>query len=105
MFAFCDGETATLMPTAQDHKRAYNNDEGTNTGGMGAYSPAPICTPDLLAEINETVILPTMAGLRAEGSPYVGVLYAGMMLTENDPKVLEFNCRFGDPETRCCSPA
>ena len=104
LFAFCDGETATLMPTAQDHKRAYNNDEGPNTGGMGAYSPAPICPPDLLAEINETVILPTMAGLRAEGSPYVGVLYAGIMLTENGPQVLEFNCRFGDPETQVLLP-
>ena len=104
VFAFCDGQTATLMPTAQDHKRAYNNDEGPNTGGMGAYSPAPICPPDLLAEINETVILPTLAGLSTEGSPYVGVLYAGMMLTENGPQVLEFNCRFGDPETQVVLP-
>ena len=104
VFAFCDGKTATLMPTAQDHKRAYNNDEGPNTGGMGAYSPAPICPPDLLAEINETVIYPTLAGLRAEGSPYVGVLYAGIMLTETGPQVLEFNCRFGDPETQVLLP-
>ena len=104
MFAFCDGKTALLMPTAQDHKRAYNNDDGPNTGGMGAYAPAPICPPDLLAEIDETVIRPTLAGLAAAGSPYVGVLYAGLMLTPGGPRVLEFNCRFGDPETQVLLP-
>lgn len=104
VFAFCDGKTAVLMPTAQDHKRAYNNDEGPNTGGMGAYSPAPVCSPDTLAEINETVIQPTLAGMAAEGHPYVGVLYAGMMITTAGPKVLEFNCRFGDPETQVLLP-
>ncbi len=104
VFAFCDGRTAQLMPTAQDHKRAFDRDEGPNTGGMGAYAPAPICPPDLLAEIDETVIQPTLAGLAAEGSPYVGVLYAGMMLTPAGPRVLEFNCRFGDPETQVLLP-
>jgi phosphoribosylamine--glycine ligase len=104
VFAFCDGQTALLMPTAQDHKRAFNNDEGPNTGGMGAYAPAPICSPALLAEIDQTVIRPTLAGLAAEGSPYVGVLYAGLMLTPAGPRVLEFNCRFGDPETQVLLP-
>lgn len=104
VFAFCDGRTAVLMPTAQDHKRAFNNDEGPNTGGMGAYSPAPICPPEMLAEIEQTVILPTLAGMAAEGAPYVGVLYAGMMLTPTGPKVLEFNCRFGDPEAQVLLP-
>jgi phosphoribosylamine--glycine ligase len=104
VFAFCDGQTALLMPPAQDHKRAFNNDAGPNTGGMGAYAPAPICPPDLLAEIDETVIRPTLAGLAAEGAPYVGVLYAGLMLTPAGPRVLEFNCRFGDPETQVLLP-
>ncbi len=104
VFAFCDGQTAVLMPPAQDHKRAYDRDKGPNTGGMGAYAPAPICPPELLAEINETVILPTLAGMQTKGSPYVGILYAGMMLTPAGPKVLEFNCRFGDPETQVLLP-
>jgi phosphoribosylamine--glycine ligase len=104
VFAFCDGRNAVLMPTAQDHKRACNQDEGPNTGGMGAYSPAPICPPELLAEIEQSVIRPTLAGMAAEGAPYVGVLYAGMMLTPTGPKVLEFNCRFGDPETQVLLP-
>jgi len=104
VFAFCDGHTALLMPTAQDHKRVYNNDKGPNTGGMGAYSPAPVCPPALLEHINTAIIQPTLAGLAAEGSPYVGVLYAGIMLTPNGPRVLEFNCRFGDPETQVLLP-
>ncbi len=104
VFAFCDGQDFVLMPPAQDHKRAFENDEGPNTGGMGAYAPAPICPPDLLEQIGQTVIRPTLNGLRAEGAPFVGVLYAGLMLTPDGPKVLEFNCRFGDPEAQVLLP-
>jgi phosphoribosylamine--glycine ligase len=106
VFAFCDGHTAVSMPTAQDHKRAYNGDKGPNTGGMGAYSPTPdhLCPPDLVAEIYETVIQQTLVGMDAEGTPYVGILYAGIMLTPTGPQVLEFNCRFGDPETQALLP-
>eukprot|EP00522_Entomoneis_paludosa_P016391 CAMPEP_0172445032 /NCGR_PEP_ID=MMETSP1065-20121228/5017_1 /TAXON_ID=265537 /ORGANISM="Amphiprora paludosa, Strain CCMP125" /LENGTH=1149 /DNA_ID=CAMNT_0013195825 /DNA_START=38 /DNA_END=3487 /DNA_ORIENTATION=- len=98
-FAFCDGKTAKLMPAAQDHKRALDNDEGLNTGGMGAYAPAPCVTPDLQEEI-EAMCQKTVEKMAARGTPYIGLLYAGMMLTPNGPYVLEFNCRFGDPETQ-----
>jgi len=104
VFAFSDGKNFVLMPPAQDHKRAFDNDAGPNTGGMGAYAPTPVCSPDLLAELGETVIKPTLDGLRADGIPYVGVLYAGFMLTPTGPKILEFNCRFGDPETQVLLP-
>lgn len=88
------------LATSQDHKRRDNNDEGPNTGGMGAYSPAPVVTPLLHEAIMETVIRPTVAGLAAEGMPFCGFLYAGIMVTDQGPKVLEFNVRFGDPETQ-----
>lgn len=88
------------LATSQDHKRRDNHDLGPNTGGMGAYSPAPVVTPEIEAAIMETVIRPTVAGLWAEGMPFCGFLYAGIMLTEHGPKVLEFNVRFGDPETQ-----
>lgn len=88
------------LATSQDHKRRDNNDEGPNTGGMGAYSPAPVVTPLLHEMIMETVIEPTVAGLSAEGMPFCGFLYAGIMVTDQGPKVLEFNVRFGDPETQ-----
>ena len=101
--AFCDGKTAVLMPAAQDHKRALDNDEGLNTGGMGAYSPAPCVTPDLQKEI-EAMCIKTVEKMAERGTPYVGCLYAGMMLTPNGPSVLEFNCRFGDPETQVVLP-
>jgi phosphoribosylamine--glycine ligase/phosphoribosylglycinamide formyltransferase/phosphoribosylformylglycinamidine cyclo-ligase/phosphoribosylamine--glycine ligase/phosphoribosylformylglycinamidine cyclo-ligase len=101
--AFCDGNTAVLMPAAQDHKRALDNDEGLNTGGMGAYAPAPCVTPDLQKEI-EAMCIKTVKKMAERGTPYVGVLYAGMMLTPNGPSVLEFNCRFGDPETQVVLP-
>ena len=101
--AFCDGKTARLMPAAQDHKRALDNDEGLNTGGMGAYAPAPCVTPDLQKEI-EAMCIKTVEKMAERGTPYVGVLYAGMMLTPNGPYVLEFNCRFGDPETQVVLP-
>jgi formyltetrahydrofolate-dependent phosphoribosylglycinamide formyltransferase len=102
--AFCDGKTAVLMPAAQDHKRALDGDQGVNTGGMGAYSPAPCVTPALQKEI-EAMCIKTVEKMAERGTPYVGVLYAGMMLTPNDgPYVLEFNCRFGDPETQVLLP-
>lgn len=101
--AFCDGKTAVLMPAAQDHKRALDNDEGLNTGGMGAYAPAPCVTPELQKEI-ERMCIKTVEKMAERGTPYVGVLYAGMMLTPNGPSVLEFNCRFGDPETQVVLP-
>ena len=101
LMGFCDGETFVPMTPAQDYKRAYDNDEGPNTGGMGAYSPAPVVTPELHKEIMERVMRPTVDAMAAEGCPYKGVLYAGMMIGENGIKVLEFNARFGDPE---CQP-
>lgn len=99
-----DGETVLPLVTSQDHKRAYDGDKGPNTGGMGAYSPAPVVTDRMAREIIERIILPTVKGLREEGRPYVGALYAGLMITDEGPKVLEFNCRFGDPETQVILP-
>jgi phosphoribosylamine--glycine ligase len=104
LLAFCDGKTVVPMLPARDHKRAYDNDEGPNTGGMGAFAPAPDVTPELVDEICRTVLQPTVDGMRAEGTPYVGVLYGGIMLTDDGLKVLEFNCRFGDPETQVILP-
>lgn len=101
--AFCDGKTARLMPAAQDHKRALDNDQGLNTGGMGAYAPAACITPHLQREI-EDMCIKTVQKMAERGTPYIGVLYAGMMLTRNGPYVLEFNCRFGDPETQVILP-
>jgi phosphoribosylamine---glycine ligase len=97
-FALCDGETAIPLATAQDHKRAFDHDEGPNTGGMGAYSPTPFVTPAIHDAIMTKIILPTVAGMKARGMPFRGVLYAGVMLTEQGPKLFEFNVRFGDPE-------
>ncbi|KAJ1867311.1 hypothetical protein LPJ78_001116 [Coemansia sp. RSA 989] len=99
-----DGYTVTSFPAAQDHKRAYDNDEGPNTGGMGAYAPAPVATPELLKTIHETVLKPSIDGMRRDGFPFVGCLFTGFMLTANGPKVLEYNCRFGDPETEVVLP-
>ncbi len=104
VLAFCDGQRYALLPTAQDHKRLLDHDRGPNTGGMGAFSPSPRVTPELLQKIERTVIQPTLAGMAAEGHPYVGVLYAGLMLTAKGPRVLEFNCRLGDPETQAVLP-
>lgn len=104
VLALCDGKTAHLMPAAQDHKRLLDGDYGPNTGGMGAYAPAPLATPQLLAEAGRTIIQPVLDGMAAAGTPYVGVLYAGLMLTQDGPKVLEYNCRFGDPETQVILP-
>ena len=104
VLAFCDGAHLAVMAAAQDHKRALDGDQGPNTGGMGAYAPAPLITPALLDTIHETVLSRTAAGLRADGVPYVGVLYAGLMITEQGPRMLEYNCRFGDPETQVVLP-
>ncbi|HEY9078292.1 MAG TPA: phosphoribosylamine--glycine ligase [Anaerolineaceae bacterium] len=104
VLAFTDGNTVCPMPPAQDHKRLRDGDEGPNTGGMGAYAPAPICPPESVAEIVRTVLQPAVDGMRAEGCQFIGILYAGMMLTHQGWKVLEFNCRFGDPETQAILP-
>ncbi|KAJ2159805.1 Bifunctional purine biosynthetic protein ade1 [Coemansia sp. RSA 552] len=99
-----DGYTVTSFPAAQDHKRAYDGDEGPNTGGMGAYAPAPVATPELLRTIHDTVLQPSIDGMRRDGFPFVGCLFTGFMLTSDGPKVLEYNCRFGDPETEVVLP-
>jgi phosphoribosylamine---glycine ligase len=97
-FALSDGETAIALASAQDHKRVFDHDRGPNTGGMGAYSPTPFVTPEIHAEIMAKIILPTVAGMKARGTPFRGVLYAGVMLTPEGPKLFEYNVRFGDPE-------
>ncbi len=104
VMAFCDGETFYTMPASQDHKRAGDGDSGPNTGGMGAYSPVPAAPPELIAQVEREVLAPTLKGMKAEGSPFVGILYAGLMLTTEGPKVLEFNVRYGDPETQVILP-
>ncbi|MDB5585798.1 MAG: purD [Devosia sp.] len=100
LFVLCDGENILPLTTAQDHKRAFDGDTGPNTGGMGAYSPAPVMTREIYEETLARVIEPTVRGLAARGTPYQGVLYAGLMLTADGPKLVEYNARFGDPETQ-----
>lgn len=95
-----DGNDAVALASSQDHKRVFDNDEGPNTGGMGAYSPAPVVTDELLRQVMDDVIYPVIRGMKAGGAPYRGILYAGIMVTKQGPKVLEFNVRFGDPETQ-----
>ena len=104
ILAITDGENIIPLVTSQDHKRVFDGDAGPNTGGMGAYSPAPVIDDALFAEIMETVLRPTIEGLSSEGIKYKGVLYAGIMMTEDGPKVLEYNVRFGDPETQVVLP-
>jgi phosphoribosylamine---glycine ligase len=104
IFAITDGEDFICLPASQDHKRIGNNDTGKNTGGMGAYAPAPIITEDLMNEIIQKIISPTLEALRKEGRRFVGCLYTGLMITNEGPKVVEFNCRFGDPETQVVLP-
>ena len=104
ILAFSDGKNIAPMVPGQDHKRAYDNDLGPNTGGMGAYAPAPIITQELQDEIAETILQPTINAMRSEGIEYKGILYAGIMLCNSKPKVLEFNARFGDPETQAVLP-
>ncbi len=99
-FALTDGTSIMAFASAQDHKRVGDGDTGPNTGGMGAYSPAPVLTPELEAEVMERIIAPTVSTLAAEGTPYCGVLFAGLMLTANGPSLIEYNARFGDPETQ-----
>ena len=105
VFAICDGNSFKIIGNAQDHKRIGEGDTGLNTGGMGAYSPAPIVTSELLSEVEKSVIKPTIDGMKAEGYPYQGILYVGLMITEEGPKVVEYNCRFGDPECQVIVPA
>ncbi|MDD4899546.1 MAG: phosphoribosylamine--glycine ligase [Candidatus Omnitrophica bacterium] len=104
ILVFTDGKTVVPLASSQDHKRIFDGDHGPNTGGMGAYSPAPVVTPKLFQEIMEKVINRTISGLAREGISYQGVLYAGIMLTDSGPKTLEFNVRFGDPETQAILP-
>jgi phosphoribosylamine---glycine ligase len=104
ILAFCDGKTVVPMPPARDHKRAFDGDMGPNTGGMGVYAPLPDISSDFRDEIRRSVLQPVVSGMARRGTPYVGVLYAGLMLTPDGLRVLEFNCRFGDPETEAILP-
>jgi len=98
VFAICDGKDFVVLPAAQDHKKLLNNDEGPNTGGMGAYAPTPLVNDELYAKINERVIKPTLKGMEDEGMPFTGVLFIGVMVVNGEPIILEYNVRFGDPE-------
>jgi phosphoribosylamine--glycine ligase len=100
LFALCDGEHALALAGAQDHKRAFDGDKGPNTGGMGAYSPAPILDQAMVDRAMAEIVLPTVRAMKADGIPFKGVLYAGLMIGRNGPKLIEYNCRFGDPETQ-----
>jgi phosphoribosylamine--glycine ligase len=104
LFALVDGEDAVLFATAQDHKRVGEGDTGPNTGGMGAYTPAPVLTPELEQRTMEEIVAPTARALMAAGTPFCGVLYAGLMLTADGPKLIEYNVRFGDPECEAIMP-
>ncbi|MFA5104114.1 MAG: phosphoribosylamine--glycine ligase [Candidatus Margulisiibacteriota bacterium] len=104
ILCFTDGKTIVPMESSQDHKRIFDKDKGPNTGGMGAYSPAPIVTDELLAVVQKTILEPSVAAMEKEGCLYKGVLYVGLMITKDGPKVLEYNARFGDPETQAVLP-
>ena len=104
LLAFTDGKTIRPMVSSQDHKRAYDGDKGPNTGGMGTYAPAPVMTKDMVEQATEKILKPMIAAMVKEGRPYQGCLYAGLMITEEGPKVVEFNARFGDPETQVVLP-
>ncbi|HEX2115068.1 MAG TPA: phosphoribosylamine--glycine ligase, partial [Alphaproteobacteria bacterium] len=103
-FALCDGAHALPLGAAQDHKRVGDGDTGPNTGGMGAYSPPPVVGPDMAARIMREIINPTVAGMAAEGRPFKGVLFAGLMITKSGPQLIEYNVRFGDPECQVLMP-
>jgi phosphoribosylamine--glycine ligase len=104
IFFLTDGENSRAMVAAQDHKRLLDGDEGPNTGGMGAYAPVSVATPDLVRQVQATIVQPTLGAMRDVGVPFRGLLYCGLMLTSEGPKVVEFNCRFGDPETQVVLP-
>ncbi len=104
IFALCDGTTYKLLVASQDHKRIFDGDKGPNTGGMGAYAPTPLITTQLMSVIEKTIIQPTLDGMATEGAPYKGLLYTGVIITADGPKVIEYNCRFGDPETQAVLP-
>jgi phosphoribosylamine--glycine ligase len=104
LFVLCDGSRGLVLPTAQDHKRAFDDDQGPNTGGMGAFAPSPLFSPQLADRVNREIVMPVLEGLRAEGTEYRGVLYVGLMLTPDGPQVIEFNVRFGDPEAQVVLP-
>ena len=103
-FALCDGKHALALASAQDHKRVGDGDTGPNTGGMGAYSPAPVMTPALTERVMAEIIRPTLAGMAKRGTPFQGVLFAGLMITAQGPKLIEYNTRFGDPECEVLMP-
>lgn len=104
VFAVCDGNYYKILSPAQDHKAVYDGDKGPNTGGMGSYAPAPVINDRLTYEIERKIIEPTLAAMKNEGRPYTGVLFVGLMITKEGPKVIEYNCRFGDPETQAILP-
>lgn len=104
ILAVCDGENAVYLASSQDHKRALDGDQGLNTGGMGAYSPAPIVSPEVQQIVDRDIVRPTLAGLAEAGAPYRGCLYVGLMIDKGRPRVVEYNCRFGDPETQAVLP-
>jgi phosphoribosylamine---glycine ligase len=104
LFAITDGKDFVILSYAQDHKRIGDGDKGKNTGGMGAYAPAPLITPDLMNKCIEKIVIPTISGMQSEGRPFRGCLYCGLMITTEGPKVVEYNCRFGDPETQAVMP-
>lgn len=104
VLCFCDGTHVVPMVSSQDHKRIFDNDEGPNTGGMGAYAPAPVMTDEMMDEVKVKILRPIVAAMKKEGYPFKGCLYAGLMITDEGPKVVEFNCRFGDPETEAVLP-
>ncbi|MBD3392894.1 MAG: phosphoribosylamine--glycine ligase, partial [Chitinivibrionales bacterium] len=104
VFVLTDGKDYRVLPVSQDHKPAFDGDTGPNTGGMGAYAPAPVVDRAMLTRIEDTIVKPTLDAMAEEGSPYRGLLYIGVMLTPDGPKVVEYNCRFGDPETQAVLP-
>ena len=103
-FAICDGENFVSLPVAQDHKRLLSGDKGPNTGGMGAYAPSPLATPELIKRVEKEIVAPTLRGMKSEGAPFCGVLFVGLMVVDGEPYVLEFNVRFGDPECEVLMP-
>jgi phosphoribosylamine--glycine ligase len=104
VFVLTDGVSYRILPAAQDHKAVGDGDTGPNTGGMGAYAPAPVATPELMRVVEKEIVVPTLAAMKAEGKPFRGVLFCGLMITPEGPKVIEYNCRFGDPETQAILP-